>query len=252
MRQAGVEIRPIREINGHSMFNDVFLDDAWVPDEYRLGALGQGWELADLTLSVERASIAASPAMTPAMPGELTGTASRAAPTSSSSRSTPTRWGWSPRRPSRRSSGSPPATVSTTSESGATSSSWRSCRRSGSKTSPCQGRPRCHRRRTQHRQDPLQLRPAARPRPGRPDPGSRGGAAAPDPRGGVGARTAVLRARAVHASRRRMRSSATSSPSVSSDCRARPTRPAPSRFATLPPVRSLAERTGRGRTDEPA
>ncbi|MGX7727834.1 acyl-CoA dehydrogenase [Rhodococcus sp. 2H158] len=73
MRQEGVEIRPIREMNGHSMFNDVFLDGAVVPDEYRLGKLGDGWKLANLTLSVERSSIAASPTMTPAMPGEIAG-----------------------------------------------------------------------------------------------------------------------------------------------------------------------------------
>jgi len=73
MRQPGVEIRPIREMNGHCMFNDVFLDGAFVSDDCRLGELGDGWRLANLTLSFERDSIAGNPVMTPAMPGELAG-----------------------------------------------------------------------------------------------------------------------------------------------------------------------------------
>lgn len=73
MRQEGVDVRPIREMNGHLMFNDVFLDGAYVSDDCRLGELGQGWALANVTLSVERSSIAASPTMTPAMPGILAG-----------------------------------------------------------------------------------------------------------------------------------------------------------------------------------
>ena len=73
MRQEGVDIRPIREMNGHCMFNDVFIDGAFVADDCRLGELGDGWRLANLTLSFERDSIAGNPVMTPAMPGELAG-----------------------------------------------------------------------------------------------------------------------------------------------------------------------------------
>jgi len=73
MDQEGVEIRPIREMNGHQMFNEVFLDGAYVSDANRLGEVGQGWALANYTLGVERSGIAASPSMTPAMPGKISG-----------------------------------------------------------------------------------------------------------------------------------------------------------------------------------
>ncbi|HMC38182.1 MAG TPA: acyl-CoA dehydrogenase family protein [Acidimicrobiales bacterium] len=54
MRQAGVEIRPIRQITGESMFNAVFIDGARVPAENRLGAENEGWRVLQTALAYER------------------------------------------------------------------------------------------------------------------------------------------------------------------------------------------------------
>jgi alkylation response protein AidB-like acyl-CoA dehydrogenase len=68
MRQPGVDIRPLREMTGHAVFNEVFLDEARVPDAYRLGDRNIGWAVANTTLTYERQSI-----------GETAGGLSRAA-----------------------------------------------------------------------------------------------------------------------------------------------------------------------------
>jgi alkylation response protein AidB-like acyl-CoA dehydrogenase len=57
MEQPGVRVRPLRQINGASEFNEVFLDDALVPDGNRLGDIGAGWRIAGTTLSSERAAL---------------------------------------------------------------------------------------------------------------------------------------------------------------------------------------------------
>jgi alkylation response protein AidB-like acyl-CoA dehydrogenase len=54
LHQPGVEVRPLRHIGGEVEFNEVFLDRAIVPDEYRVGETGQGWKVANATLSGER------------------------------------------------------------------------------------------------------------------------------------------------------------------------------------------------------
>lgn len=54
MRAPGIECRPIREITGDSMFNEVFFTEARVPAAYRLGEEGQGWQVAMGTLTHER------------------------------------------------------------------------------------------------------------------------------------------------------------------------------------------------------
>lgn len=54
MQQPGVVCRPIRQITGSRVFCEVFLDDASAPEEDRIGAEGQGWELAIRTLAYER------------------------------------------------------------------------------------------------------------------------------------------------------------------------------------------------------
>jgi alkylation response protein AidB-like acyl-CoA dehydrogenase len=54
LHQPGVEVRPLRHIGGEVEFNEVFLDRALVPDAYRVGEVGQGWKVANATLTGER------------------------------------------------------------------------------------------------------------------------------------------------------------------------------------------------------
>jgi alkylation response protein AidB-like acyl-CoA dehydrogenase len=55
--QPGVTIRPLQEITGHSMFNEVFFDDAVVADADLVGGLNNGWAVANTTLLFERSGI---------------------------------------------------------------------------------------------------------------------------------------------------------------------------------------------------
>lgn len=54
MHAEGVEVRPIVQASGDAEFNEVFFDDAFVPDEMVLGEPGQGWALTLETLAQER------------------------------------------------------------------------------------------------------------------------------------------------------------------------------------------------------
>lgn len=54
MRQPGVEARPLRQMNGHQSFNEVFMTNAVVPPEDLIGGEGNGWHVAKTTLSFER------------------------------------------------------------------------------------------------------------------------------------------------------------------------------------------------------
>ena len=54
MRQPGVEVRPLRQMNGHASFNEVFLDEARIPAGNVIGEPGQGWTVALTTLAHER------------------------------------------------------------------------------------------------------------------------------------------------------------------------------------------------------
>lgn len=58
MRSPGVQTRPLREMTGEAMFNEVFLDDVLVPDDCVVGEVGGGWRLAVGTLANERVAMA--------------------------------------------------------------------------------------------------------------------------------------------------------------------------------------------------
>ncbi len=57
MTDPGVDVRPLRQITGEAEFNEVFLTEVRVPDAQRLGAVGEGWKVANATLNTERVSI---------------------------------------------------------------------------------------------------------------------------------------------------------------------------------------------------
>jgi acyl-CoA dehydrogenase len=57
MDSPGVEVRPIKQANGQSSFNEVYFTDVRIPDSQRLGEVGQGWEVSLTTLMNERLSI---------------------------------------------------------------------------------------------------------------------------------------------------------------------------------------------------
>jgi len=57
MEDPGIEIRPIKQMNGGSGFNQVFFTDVRIPDSNRIGGVGDGWRVAITTLMNERSSI---------------------------------------------------------------------------------------------------------------------------------------------------------------------------------------------------
>ena len=54
IEQPGVEVHPLRQMNGHASFNQVFFTDAEISPEFMVGELGEGWEIATTTLMHER------------------------------------------------------------------------------------------------------------------------------------------------------------------------------------------------------
>jgi alkylation response protein AidB-like acyl-CoA dehydrogenase len=63
MAQDEVEVRPLRQITGEAEFNELFFEDAFVPDENVIGGVGNGWNVAITTLMHERAGIGATAAL---------------------------------------------------------------------------------------------------------------------------------------------------------------------------------------------
>ena len=57
MAGEGVTVRPLRELTGIEFFNEVFIDDVFVPDSLVLGEVNRGWEVSRNTLTAERVTI---------------------------------------------------------------------------------------------------------------------------------------------------------------------------------------------------
>lgn len=74
MDQPGIDVRPLREMSGRSLFNEVIIDGARVSDEDRIGALGDGWTVANTTLTIERETLGTPPVPLPSVkPGPIAG-----------------------------------------------------------------------------------------------------------------------------------------------------------------------------------
>ncbi len=63
MRSPGILVRPLREITGDELFNEVFFDDVFVPDDMVVGTVDDGWRLARTTLANERVAMAQGTAL---------------------------------------------------------------------------------------------------------------------------------------------------------------------------------------------
>jgi alkylation response protein AidB-like acyl-CoA dehydrogenase len=57
MTSPGIDVRPLRQLTGEAEFNEVYLDDVFVPDSAVLGGVGAGWQVAITTLMNERVSL---------------------------------------------------------------------------------------------------------------------------------------------------------------------------------------------------
>ncbi len=80
MHQDGVDVRPLREMTGRAMFNEVFLSDARAPTSDTIGDVNDGWRVANTTLMWERASLGAANVSLPScMPGSVAGNLGRRA-----------------------------------------------------------------------------------------------------------------------------------------------------------------------------
>ncbi|HLY32937.1 MAG TPA: acyl-CoA dehydrogenase family protein, partial [Jatrophihabitantaceae bacterium] len=62
MTTPGIDVRPLRQLTGEAEFNEVYLDDVFVPDDAVLGDVGGGWPVAMTTLMNERVSLGGRPA----------------------------------------------------------------------------------------------------------------------------------------------------------------------------------------------
>jgi alkylation response protein AidB-like acyl-CoA dehydrogenase len=62
MHVPGIDIRPLRELTGAAMFNEVFMTDVFVPDDAVIGQPGEGWRIGRTTLANERVSMSSGAA----------------------------------------------------------------------------------------------------------------------------------------------------------------------------------------------
>jgi alkylation response protein AidB-like acyl-CoA dehydrogenase len=76
MHQDGIDVRPLRELTGRALFNEVFMTDVRVADADIIGGEQNGWAVANTTLAFERAGLGAgggSAAESAAQPGTVVG-----------------------------------------------------------------------------------------------------------------------------------------------------------------------------------
>jgi alkylation response protein AidB-like acyl-CoA dehydrogenase len=63
MKTPGLDVRPLRELTGNALFNEIFLSDVFVPDELVVGEVDKGWPLARTTLANERVGMSSGSSM---------------------------------------------------------------------------------------------------------------------------------------------------------------------------------------------
>jgi alkylation response protein AidB-like acyl-CoA dehydrogenase len=73
MTQPGIEVRPLREMTGRSLFNEVFISEANVRDDAVVGRLHDGWSVARTTLAAERAALGSGVGAVGGIPGRTAG-----------------------------------------------------------------------------------------------------------------------------------------------------------------------------------
>jgi alkylation response protein AidB-like acyl-CoA dehydrogenase len=71
LKAPGIDVRPLRELTGAEMFNEVFFDEVFVPDDLVVGEIDQGWEAARTTLANERVSMGSGGSFGPGVEGLL-------------------------------------------------------------------------------------------------------------------------------------------------------------------------------------
>ena len=80
LKTPGIEVRPLRELTGAEMFNEVFFDAVFVPDDLVVGEIDAGWETARTTLANERVSMGSGGSFGPGVEGLLAKAAEDASP----------------------------------------------------------------------------------------------------------------------------------------------------------------------------
>ena len=71
MRDDALDIRPLRELTGRAMFNEVFLNDLFVPDDLVVGEINDGWRAGRTTLANERVAMSTGSTMGAGVEGVL-------------------------------------------------------------------------------------------------------------------------------------------------------------------------------------
>jgi alkylation response protein AidB-like acyl-CoA dehydrogenase len=80
MTSTGLDVRPLRELTGAEMFNEVFLDEVFVPDAMVVGEVDTGWEAARTTLANERVSMGSGSSFGPGVEALLAQADAEASP----------------------------------------------------------------------------------------------------------------------------------------------------------------------------